>query len=69
MVVRARRAQKIPSSRGIAIQHDVRATYVDFRRNAWVIKTIIDFIKSVQQKPKIPGDKGEWTSWCDWEYG
>ena len=39
------------------MRDDVRATYVDIRMNARVMKTMIDFIKSLQM-PKIPGDKG-----------
>lgn len=39
------------------MRDDVRATYVDIRMNARVMKTMIDFIKSLQM-PKIPGDTG-----------
>ena len=39
------------------MREDVRATYVDIRMNSRVIKTMIDFIKSLQM-PKIPGDTG-----------
>jgi hypothetical protein len=39
------------------MRDDVRATYVDIRMNARVMKSMIDFIKSLQI-PKIPGDTG-----------
>ena len=39
------------------MREDVRATYVDIRMNARVLKSMIDFIKSLQI-PKIPGDTG-----------
>ena len=39
------------------MRDDVRSTYVDIRMNARVMKTMIDFIKSLQV-PKIPGDTG-----------
>ena len=45
-------------SDGIAkMREDVRATYVDIRMNSRVLKSMIDFIKSLQM-PKIPGDTG-----------
>ena len=45
-------------SDGIAkMRDDVRATYVDIRMNARVMKSMIDFIKSLQVS-KIPGDTG-----------
>ena len=45
-------------SDGIAkMRDDVRANYVDIRMNGRVMKTMIDFIKSLQM-PKIPGDTG-----------
>ena len=45
-------------SEGIAkMRDDVRATYVDIRMNNRVMKSMIDFIKSLQV-PKIPGDTG-----------
>ena len=45
-------------SDGIAkMRDDVRSTYVDIRMNSRVMKTMIDFIKSLQM-PKIPGDTG-----------
>ena len=39
------------------IRDDVGANYVDIRMNSRVMKTMIDFIKSLQM-PKIPGDTG-----------
>ena len=39
------------------MRDDVRANYVDIRMNSRVMKTMIDFIKSLQI-PKIPGDTG-----------
>ena len=39
------------------MRDDVRGTYVDIRMNSRVMKTMIDFIKSLQM-PKIPGDTG-----------
>ena len=39
------------------MRDNVRANYVDIRMNSRVMKTMIDFIKSLQM-PKIPGDTG-----------
>ena len=39
------------------MRDNVRGTYVDIRMNSRVMKTMIDFIKSLQM-PKIPGDTG-----------
>jgi hypothetical protein len=39
------------------MRDDVRATYVDIRMNSRVLKTMIDFIKTLKM-PKIPGDTG-----------
>jgi hypothetical protein len=39
------------------MRDDVRAAYVDIRMNSRVLKTMIDFIKTLKM-PKIPGDTG-----------